>query len=256
MKTPTIFAKGDDKPVTANTLQVLRTMLFAFMTTMNTCCQILALYALGRCSRDKADRILKLWARRLLKQARLHIEVNYLQHLDYEENQAYMLMSNHSSLYDIPIILATLPGSIRMLAKKELSRLPILAGTMLASEFVFVDRKNRQASIKDLARCKEKMQDGIRLWVAPEGARSKSGDLQTFKKGVFITAIETGAKIIPIGIVGAHAALPSKTLKLQLNSRVKVNIGHAINTAGYDLSNKDALITQVHDTIEQLIHLA
>src|SRR4029079_5554001 len=92
-----------------------------------------------------------------------------------------------------PLIFAALPGSIRMLTKKELFRVPIWGRGLAAGEFVSLDRSQRQQAIRDLGAARDKMADGVILWVAPEGTRSKDGRLGSFKKGGFLLALENGA---------------------------------------------------------------
>jgi 1-acyl-sn-glycerol-3-phosphate acyltransferase len=142
-------------------------------------------------------------------------------------------MSNHSSLYDIPLIFAALPGSIRMLTKSELFRVPIWGRGLAAGEFVSIDRSDLDRAIHDLAAARDKMIDGIVLWVAPEGTRSRDGTIGSFKKGGFMVALETGAMIVPIGIRGARDVLPARTLAFELGRTAEVHVGEPIDAAAY-----------------------
>lgn len=200
----------------------------------------------GHATRAKCDDIMKHWARALL-----HI-VNVKPHVSgqipiYAPNQPYIIMSNHASLYDIPIILDTLPGSIRMIAKKELSYIPYFGTSLKNSEFIFIDRKNRQQAILDLKKAKAKMLDGIIIWAAPEGTRSRNGQLGLFKKGIFKLAKETEAIIIPVSIKGARQLLPPKTWRFNPGQAVFVHIGEPIVARDFD---ETALGTRVRDTIQ------
>ena len=66
-------------------------------------------------------------------------------------------MSTHASHYDIPVSFVSLPGSIRMLAKKELFKIPLLGQAMAAAEFPSIDRSNRQNAVRDLDRARAMM---------------------------------------------------------------------------------------------------
>jgi 1-acyl-sn-glycerol-3-phosphate acyltransferase len=166
-----------------------------------------------------------------------------------------ILMSNHSSLYDIPLIFTALPGSIRMLTKKELFRVPIWGRGLTAGEFISIDRKDREQAIRDLAVARDKMSSGIVLWVAPEGTRSRDGRLGEFKKGGFMLALETGATIIPIGIRGAAGVLPAKTLRFELGREAEVRIGAPIEASTYTLERRDELMEHVAEAIRELAAL-
>lgn len=163
-------------------------------------------------------------------------------------------MCNHSSVYDIPLGFKAFPNhSIRMLAKKELSKIPIMGKGMSAAEFPFVDRKNRTQAIKDLEYVRQLMESGILVWIAPEGTRSKNGKLAPFKKGAFVTAIHSKATIIPIGIRGAFDIIPAKTLQINLNQKAEIHIGAPIDASQYTIENKDELVEKTYQTIKELL---
>lgn len=140
-----------------------------------------------------------------------------------------------------------------MLAKSELSKIPILSKGMSAAEFPFVDRKNRYQAIKDLAFAQKLMESGIMLWIAPEGTRSKDGRLAPFKKGSFITAIQAGAIIIPIGIRGAFDILPARSSNVNLYQQAEIHIGKPIDAATFTIENKEELIEKIHQAIKELV---
>lgn len=186
----------------------------------------------GQASRAKTDDIIKHWGHALLQIVNVKPQIIGSKPI-YKNHQPYIIMSNHASLYDIPIILATMPGSIRMIAKKELSYIPYFGTSLKSSEFIFIDRKNRQQAIQDLQKANTKMLDGIIIWVAPEGTRSHNGELGVFKKGVFKLAKETNATIIPVGIRGARELLPPKTWRFNPGQHIEVHIGDAIASENF-----------------------
>lgn len=164
-----------------------------------------------------------------------------------------ILMSNHGCLLDIPLIYYAFPNQcIRMLAKKELSRIPVFGHSMRRAEFPFIDRKNRNQALKDLAYAKEIMKTGVSLWMAPEGTRSKDGTLGPLKKGGFITAIEMGAQIIPIGIRRARDVAPNGGFKVWLNVPVEIHIGKPVDVVNYCLDDRQALLNRVSDELKVL----
>jgi 1-acyl-sn-glycerol-3-phosphate acyltransferase len=170
-----------------------------------------------------------------------------------KQGQATILMCNHSSAYDIPLGFKAFPNhSIRMLAKKELSRVPLLGKGMTAAEFPFIDRKNRYQAMKDLEYAKQLMESGIIIWIAPEGTRSKDGTLAPFKKGAFVTAIQAKATIIPIGIRGAADILPAHTFNINLGQKAEIHIGQPIDASQFSIENKEELIQKAYNAIKEL----
>lgn len=205
-------------------------------------------------TRPWVDKTIHHWIDQLLNKVQVQYSVINPYNVEPKAGQATILMCNHSSAYDIPLGFKAFPKhSIRMLAKKELSKVPLLGKGMAASEFPFIDRKNRYQAIKDLAYVQELMESGIIIWIAPEGTRSKDGKLAPFKKGAFITAIQAKATIIPIGIRGAFNILPARSLRINLKQKAEIHIGKPIDASQFTADNKDALIQQTYDAIKELV---
>lgn len=222
--------------------------------TLNTCIKTIYRQLRGQVSRPWVDAELQRWSDNLLNVVGVHYKIINANGTKPEKGKATIIMCNHSSLYDIPLSLKAFPGySIRMLAKKELSQIPLFGKAMAAAEFPFIDRKNRYQAFQALKQVRLSLESGIIMWIAPEGTRSKTGILGTFKKGGFITAIEAKANIIPIGIQNACAILPAGTTSLNLNQEVEIHIGPAIDAAEYTLENKEKLIEKVRQTMEVLL---
>jgi 1-acyl-sn-glycerol-3-phosphate acyltransferase len=205
-------------------------------------------------SRAWVDQLTQDWSHRLLHIIGVNPKIVNPHQVTPTPHRATLVVCNHTSLFDIPISFLAFPNhSLRMLAKKELTRIPFFGRGMQVSEFPSIDRKNRQQAIKDLKKLRALMEDGVLMWVAPEGTRSKTGRLGSFKKGAFITAIEAQAMIIPIGIRGAHDILPAKSLRLKLNQPTEIHIGEPIDAQGYTLDQKEQLIATVRASMLKLV---
>ncbi|OCH97822.1 glycerol acyltransferase [Legionella jamestowniensis] len=229
-------------------------ILLSILYTANACFKSIIKRLTGRTSRAWVDKTIRQWTDNLLGLVGVKCKIVNPHEVAPKQGEATIIMCNHSSLYDIPLSFKAFPNhSIRMLAKKELSKIPIMGKGMMAAEFPFIDRKNRHQAIKDLVAVRKLLESGIVMWIAPEGTRSKSGKLAPFKKGAFITAIEAKATIIPIGIRGAYDILPAKTTQFNINQTAEVHIGQAIDASEYTLANKDELINRVHQSIKELI---
>lgn len=205
----------------------------------------------NKSNRVWVDNMIRTWSINTLKLIKTDYKIYNPKHVHPQKNQATMIVCNHCSHFDIPLSFVAFPHhSIRMLAKKELFKIPFFGRAMKASEFPMIDRHNRQNAIQNLEKVKKLMQSGIVMWIAPEGTRSKTGELGPFKKGAFITAIESEATIIPIVLRGANTILPAKSLKLNLHQHVDIHICEPIDTKNYTLANKDMLI---HDVRERML---
>jgi 1-acyl-sn-glycerol-3-phosphate acyltransferase len=206
----------------------------------------------GGYPRKDGDRLLNWWSNGLVNAVRIKKTVFDPFSIRIEPGKRYIIMSNHRSHYDIPLTILSLPASIRMLTKKELFRIPLWGRGMAAGEFISIDRNNIEQAKHDLKKAREKMEDGIVLWIAPEGTRSKTGRMGTFKKGGFILAIEAGAQIIPVGIRGSEKVLQPKTWEFFLDQKVDIHIGKPIDASSFTLENKNELIEVVRSEISVL----
>lgn len=215
------------------------------------------LYWRARCNsyqRHIADRHLRCWSRRVFRSFRVIPQVFNPSAVVLEPGKRYILMSNHTSLFDIPAIYQCFDGSsIRMISKKELFDIPIFGKASLGSEMIAIDRDNREQAIKDLQLARQAMESGVVLWVAPEGTRSRDGRLLAFKKGAFRLAIETGATIIPIGIRGLHRVLPAKTLDLHYGGQVEIHIGSPVDASQFSLTERQRLAEAVRSQMLELV---
>lgn len=231
--------------------------LFIVLATYTAiaCLQAIFKYIFGIPTRAWVDKIIHRWVDRLLKKTHVTYKVINPLNIQPQQGKATVLMCNHSSLFDIPLAFKAFPHhSIRMLAKNELSKIPIMGKGMAVAEFPFINRKNRFQAIKDLHYAKELMESGIILWVAPEGTRSEDSTLGPFKKGAFITAIQAKATIIPIGIRGASAIIPAKKLAINLRQHAEIHIGRPIDAAQFTLDDKNKLLIQTYTSINKLIN--
>lgn len=238
----------------ASKLRTYWIIFAALSLTGHTCLKAMFKRLFGKVSRLWVDKAMHQWVDAILHLVRVDCKIINPKNIQPKPNQPTVIMCNHSSLFDIPIALKAFPNSsIRMLAKKELSKIPIMAGGMKAAEFPFIDRHNRGQAIKDLEKVSQLMKSGIVMWIAPEGTRSRTGKLGSFKKGGFITAIQAKATIIPIGIRGAFDILPAKTHQFNIHQKAEVHFGEPIDASEYTLENKEALIERTHQVMKELV---
>ena len=126
---------------------------------------------LGRIDPDTLDQRLVAWAQAMLEEARITLVVRGREHLG-DGHETFILMSNHQSHFDIPVLYRSIPRRIRMVAKAELFRIPLFGRAMVAGGFVKVDRHNHQQAVQSLRDSASMLDHGTFLWIAPEGTRS------------------------------------------------------------------------------------
>jgi len=153
-------------------------------------------------------------------------------------DRAYVYMSNHQSHLDIPMLYATLPSrTIRMLGKKELFQIPLWGRGLRAAEFIEVDRSNHERAMKSIDYAARLIRDGVSIYLAPEGTRSKTGAIGTLKKGGFHLAKDTHTPIVPVAVNGTNAILPPGGRVMHTGQRVEVTIGAPILVEGREIDD-------------------
>lgn len=240
--------------MSSNKLISIWVIFASLVCTGYTCLAAIIKRTTGKINRQWVDAALLSWINNLLRIAQVNCIVKNPDNIKPKPNQATIVMCNHSSLYDIPLSFKAFPAhSIRMLAKKELFKIPIMGQGMLAAEFPCIDRKKRAQAVRDLAAVKKLMESGIVMWIYPEGTRSQDGKLASFKPGTFVAAIEAHAVIIPVAICGAYNVLPARTWQVRMQQTVELRIGRPIAAETYSIANKNQLMQIVHNSIKGLL---
>jgi len=196
----------------------------------------------GDIRRDVIDERTRWFGRRTLELLDIRLTATGAERVPLD--RAYVYMSNHQSHLDIPVLYATLPSpTLRMLAKKELFEIPLWGRGLRAAEFVEVDRGNHAAGVRSIAHAARLLEDGVSIYLAPEGTRSRDGRIGKLKKGGFHLALGTGAPIVPVAIRGTIDILPRGGRSARTGCPVHVTIGAPIPVAGRDV---DGLVKDVH----------
>jgi 1-acyl-sn-glycerol-3-phosphate acyltransferase len=182
---------------------------------------------LGRVRKDECDARLDRWSKACLRNAQIELDVSGAERLATHET--YLVMSNHQSLYDIPVLFQVVGPNIRMITKKELFRVPVFGGALDAAGFISIDRTDRNAAIRSLHKACDLLASGTHVWIAPEGTRSKTGSLLPFKKGAFYLAFEAGLPILPVSLDGTRQVLPAHGFLSRPGARVRVTIHDVVD---------------------------
>ncbi len=161
-----------------------------------------------------------------------------------------ILMANHDSYLDSPLLLGYGPEPIRIVAKRSLFFIPVFNLAMWGIGMIPIDRSNKKRAISSLAKAAEQIRSGKVVLVFPEGTRSVGPQLGSFKKGGFMLALQSGAPIIPLGIAGTDAVLPPGWNTLG-KSAVGLSVGAPILTEDLTVSDRASLMDTVHDAIQE-----
>lgn len=146
-----------------------------------------------------------LWGRGLLYGVPARLIVSGREHVS--PKKPYVVVVNHLSLMDIPILYGWLPLDFIWIMKKEVRKIPVIGiGTALLGH-VFLDRCNHEAALRELEKLREHLPQGTSILFFPEGTRSRDGQLQEFKMGAFKIADDLQLPVLPITLLGTDQLL-------------------------------------------------
>lgn len=204
-------------------LSILGSLLFLVVTCIFS---ILSVFA----ALDRSGKVYlwcaRAWSRTCLLLFGIRLHVSGTEHLKTGRN--YVYVANHSSYIDIPVLLAGIPDNLRLTLRRSLTRIPIWGWALLASPFLILDRSNPKRAASTVQRAVERIRHGASVLFFPEGTRTPTGAMQAFKRGAFHLALESGAPVVPVAIIGTYEILPRTKWLPHWGMRVTIKIGEAI----------------------------
>lgn len=138
---------------------------------------------------------------------------------------------NHMSTADTPILLIAFPVlQWAFFAGEKWKKHPVFGPIMgwLGAIFINRDQVDRRA----LRQAQEALRSGAIFGLAPEGARSKSGQLQLAKGGAAYLAHRANAPILPVGIVNSDILF--ENMKRFKPTDIQVHIGQIYSLPGLE----------------------
>ena len=187
----------------------------------------------------------RTWSWLILATTGVSVDVRGLEGLN--PARTYIFVSNHQSIYDIPVIFANLPYQLRIIAKESLGSFPFLGWHLRRSGHLLVDRK-RPDRAGILGRWRALVKEGLSLIIFPEGTRSADGRLGPFKAGSFLLAIEAKLPIVPVSVDGTRFVMHKGELTTRPGA-VRLTLHPPVETEALDVSAARDLAEQVRGVV-------
>jgi len=189
------------------------------------------------------------WASQLLWISGVEIRFENIDLID--PNRPQILVANHSSWYDV-LALVSIPGTFVFVAKRELANIPIFGRAIGSCGHIFVDRNDRSAAVRSLGIAKGLLEnESPTIIMFPEGTRTKTGELQKFKKGAFVLAIQTGVDVLPAAIVGSRKVMAKGSLRIKPGT-ITVRVGTPIAVDGLVMEDRNELTEGARKAVMEL----
>jgi 1-acyl-sn-glycerol-3-phosphate acyltransferase len=152
-----------------------------------------------------------------------------------ESNTNYLFMSNHSSLFDIPLLEAYIPTYVRAVEALRQFKWPLYGW-----------------AITIMKKTEKILKKGKSIVILPEGHRTLDGNLGQFKKLPFYLAKQAGVPVIPIGLSGLFQ-LKHKGSWLVRPRPVKIHFGQPVSPEKIQSLSTEELRDSIRGEIQNLI---
>ena len=188
------------------------------------------------------------WSRVVLWLLLIPVKVEGREHL--AKGQSYVFVSNHQGAFDIFLIYGYLGRNFKWMMKQSLRKIPFVGWACEKSKQIFVDKRGASKIKKTYDDARRTLQGGTSVTVFPEGSRTFTGHMGTFKKGAFALADELQLPVAPLTINGSFDIMPRmRDGHFATWHRLTLTIHQPIPPSGQGPDNIQTTMTQAYDSV-------
>ncbi|TQJ32558.1 1-acyl-sn-glycerol-3-phosphate acyltransferase [Microbacterium sp. SLBN-146] len=162
--------------------------------------------------------------------------------------------SNHLSFIDSIAIPVAAPRPVHFLAKASYFDGWASRQFFTSIGAIPVHRGAGQAALDALDQQRVLLEDGRAVALYPEGTRSLDGRLYKGRTGVAFLALQTGAPVVPVGLIGTDKVMPVGATMPSLTHRVTVKFGEPLDLAHHGPATSGKARRLATDEIMAAIH--
>ncbi len=188
----------------------------------------------------------RIWAKCWCKLLFVDVEVRNRENIN--KTESYVFIANHQGAFDIFAIYGYLNHNFKWMMKKSLKKIPFVGGACIAAGHILVDRSSPSAVAKTMETARKRLTDGMSLVIFPEGARTRDGKIQKFKKGAFKLAIDFNRTLVPITIDGAFDVMPRNSKSIN-PGKIIITIHKPIEPT----ADMEAIMTESYEAIKSAL---
>ena len=208
----------------------------------------LAMAPMGAILKDngpRMTRIARAWSRRVLKSCGVSVHTE-----DFDQpltEVSYLVLSNHTSHFDVLAIYSQFPRDLFPVAKQELGSIPLFGWALRAGAAIMIDRRDPERARRSIDDAALAIRSGRSVLMFPEGTRQRvsaeeservsSPPIGAFKKGPFYLALAARVPILPIAVLGAHRVLAPGDWRIHPQS-ITLRMGRPLPTIDYPNSGE------------------
>ncbi|KXB79067.1 Acyltransferase [Prevotella sp. DNF00663] len=167
-----------------------------------------------------------------------------------ERGQSYIFVSNHQGAFDIFLIYGYLHRNFKWMMKRQLRKLPFVGMACAAAHHIFVDKRGPAKVKETYEKARETLKGGMSMVVFPEGARTFTGHMGSFKRGAFMLADELQLPVVPLTINGSFDVMPrTRDMKWVLWHPLRLTIHRPIMPKGRGVEQERAMMDEAYRAV-------
>jgi 1-acyl-sn-glycerol-3-phosphate acyltransferase len=168
-----------------------------------------------------------------------------------EPGAAYLVVSNHASLYDIPAVMAAVPG-VALMGRDYLMRIPGFGRLLRILHYVPIDPTSARKAREALDQAARTVRDGTSLGIFAEGTRTETGEVQPLKRGFVHVLRAGGCDLLPVSVRGTFALKPKGSLVMNPRERIDVFVGAPLRHERLAGLSDNEVMEVVRATLDEL----
>lgn len=192
------------------------------------------------------------WIHRLIDLFDITIHIEGKENIPQEDG--FVFISNHQGYADIIVILHIMEGrQVGFIAKDTLQKVPYFGKWISAIRGVFIKRGDTREALKSIQAGVNHLKQGFNLVIFPEGTRSQSTEMNSFKPGSFKLATKAKAKIVPVAINGTRHMFEDRGV-ITKGAVIDVKILPPVDPVSLDRHQTANIPHEVENTIREALH--
>ena len=192
--------------------------------------------------RKHSMKVVKFIFRTIIMISGVKVYVTGIENLQSINNEkSYFAISNHRGFFDVICGYLIFEKDTGIIAKDSFKKVPIMHYWMKRVDCLFLNRHDLRDGLKMVLDAIKNINNGISMWVFPEGTRNKNDnplDLLEFKQGTFKIPDKTNCYIVPISFRNTEKAFENQWPKVKATD-IYINIGVPYKIS--ELSNEEQI---------------
>jgi len=172
---------------------------------------------------------------------------------NFDKNKKYILVANHSSLFDIMAIMAFHPG-VSWFGHVRLTKIPVFRKLLKMINYIPVD-KGSIKNTKEMVNQMVEKSKGLTIAIFPEGTRTIDGNIHKFYRGFVHVLRSSDMELLPVTLNGFYELKPKNRFYIKFNTHINVVIHKPIENIQLVTKNDHEILETAKQVIESAYYL-